>query len=425
MTKASQENGGVVARAAAEVVARLGERVRDVAGLVQQMLLEEIADLDGDAQMRELLRDTVESNIETVFSSIRHRIPIAHVEPPTAALEHARRLAQRGVSVNALVRAYRLGHKAVLNAVLDEVRRGNLESELSLDVFGQIAEITFAYIDSISQQVVATYQDERDRWLENRNSMRALRVRDILNGTDIDADAMAIAIHYPLRRIHLAAVIWCDEPADGEVLVTMERFVDQLTQSLAVRERSLFIPVDRVTGWAWIAVEADIAPEVVARIRKFAEAQDDAPSLAVGTPLPDIEGFRRSHLQAQAARAVALTSGSNAPRVIAAGDPGLSMAALVGANIEAANAWVAEVLGPLANCTESDERLRETLRIFLHAGSSFKAAAEELHLHYNSVKYRVQRAVQRRGRPIRDDRLDVEVALLLCNWYGAAVLSTC
>jgi DNA-binding PucR family transcriptional regulator len=40
------------------------------------------------------------------------------------------------------------------------------------------------------------------------------------------------------------------------------------------------------------------------------------------------------------------------------------------------------------------------------------------------VKYRVARAVERRGRPISDDRLDVEVALLLCHWYGAAVLTS-
>lgn len=60
--------------------------------------------------------------------------------------------------------------------------------------------------------------------------------------------------------------------------------------------------------------------------------------------------------------------------------------------------------------------------MFLRTGSSYKAAAEELHLHSNSVKYRVNRAVERRGRPITDDRLDVEVALLLCHWFGAAVL---
>jgi DNA-binding PucR family transcriptional regulator len=67
-------------------------------------------------------------------------------------------------------------------------------------------------------------------------------------------------------------------------------------------------------------------------------------------------------------------------------------------------------------------RIRETLGVFLRTGGSFKAAAEELHLHSNSVKYRVQRAIDRRGRPISDGRLDIELALLLCHWYGSAVL---
>ena len=81
-----------------------------------------------------------------------------------------------------------------------------------------------------------------------------------------------------------------------------------------------------------------------------------------------------------------------------------------------------EVLGPLSSNTENDARLRETLRVFLHHGASYKAAADQLNLHFNSVKYRVQRAVERRGRPIGEDRLDVELALLVCHWFGDAVL---
>jgi len=93
------------------------------------------------------------------------------------------------------------------------------------------------------------------------------------------------------------------------------------------------------------------------------------------------------------------------------------------ADLDRARAWVGDVLGPLASATDSDERMRETLREFLHTGSSFKATADELHLHVNSVKYRVQRAIERRGKPITDDRLDVEVALLLCRWFKTAVLT--
>ena len=217
---------------------------------------------------------------------------------PTAALEHARRLAQRGVTVNALVRAYRLGHKMVLDAVLDEIRASKLEPPLSLAVFSQISEITFGYIDWITQQVVSTYQAGHDRWMENRNSLRALRVWELLEEVDLDIDAVTTAIRYPLRRTHLAVVAWRDEDDGGDALASMQRFVDQLAESAGAREGSLFVSVDRLTGWAWIPVPADAAPGAVARNRASTEAHRDAPRIAVGNPLPGVEGFRRSHQQA-------------------------------------------------------------------------------------------------------------------------------
>ena len=108
--------------------------------------------------------------------------------------------------------------------------------------------------------------------------------------------------------------------------------------------------------------------------------------------------------------------------MIAADDPGLSVVARLGGDVAGTRDWVATVLGDLAGDNENDARLRETLRIYLACGCSYKVAAEELNLHFNSVKYRVGRAVVRRGREIGSDRLDVELALLACHWYGSAVL---
>jgi hypothetical protein len=423
MAATGRDDAAVVGQSAAAIVGRLNQRMADLTGSIHQHVVAEIAELRGDAQLLQLLRDSIDGNVATVFSAIRHGIPIEKVELPTAAVEHARRLAQRGTTVNALVRAYRLGHKAVLDAVLDEIRVSDLEPPLSFAVFSQISEVTFGYIDWITQQVVSTYQGERDRWMENQSGLRALRVRELLDGADVDIDAVTTAIRYPLRRTHVAVVAWCDEDDSRDDLASMERFVDRLAESAGARESPLHISVDRLTGWTWIPVPADAAAGAVDCIRMAAEALADAPRIAVGNPLPGVEGFRRSHQQAQEAHAVAIASGSNAHRVTAACDPGLSIAALLGGNLDAARVRVAEVLGPLASRTENDERLRETLRIFLRTGSSFKAAAEELHMHSNSVKYRVQRAIERRGQPIGDTRLDVEVALLLCHWYGSAVLA--
>ena len=130
----------------------------------------------------------------------------------------------------------------------------------------------------------------------------------------------------------------------------------------------------------------------------------------------------RSHREAEGARRRALIVERAEPALICASDPGLSVAALLGGDVTATRAWVAGTLGALAADTDNDTRLRETPQVFLGCGSSYKQAADELNLHFNSVKYRVGRAIARRGRDVGTDRLDVELALLACHWYGAAVL---
>jgi DNA-binding PucR family transcriptional regulator len=91
-------------------------------------------------------------------------------------------------------------------------------------------------------------------------------------------------------------------------------------------------------------------------------------------------------------------------------------------DLAATRSWVADTLGSLAVDDDGAARLRETLRLFLGSGSSYTATAELLSMHKNSVQYRVQKAEQLRGRPLREDRLDVELALRVCDLLGRAVL---
>jgi DNA-binding PucR family transcriptional regulator len=423
MPERSREDEALVAKSAAMIIGRLNDKLPEITRSTQEFLVAEIPEIAGDGDLRQLVHDSVGGNFETFFPAIRHGIPIADVEPATAALEHARRLAQRGVDADALMRTYRFGHLAFVKMVLDEIRAAHLDAQLGLDVFEQVTSTSFRYVDRISQLVLRVYQAERDRWLANQNRLRALRVREVLDGGEIDIDQMTNAIHYPLHRTHVSLILWCSESENGDELVVMERFVAELAKSLGADVRPLFVAADRVTGWAWVPVPEDAAPNAARRIREFANTRANAPWIAAGDPLQGVDGFRRSHGQALDARAVAMASGSQPPTVTAASDPGLVVAAQFCADLEHARAWVGDVLGPLASATDSDERMRETLREFLHTGSSYKATADELHLHVNSVKYRVQRALERRGRPIADDRLDMEVALLLCHWFDSGVLN--
>ena len=421
MPERDREDEALVAKSAALIIGQLDDKLTEISRSIQKVLLTELPEIGGDGELLGLVHDSIQENLDTFLHAIRNGISIDHIEPPTAALEHARRLAQRGVDADFLVRTYRLGHQAVVRIVLDELRDAQFATDLTLDVFERVTSTSFRYIDKTSRLVLTTYQSERDRWLANENRVRALRVREVLDGNEIDIDDTTDALRYPLRRIHLSLIVWCAECEDGNELVAMERFVTELATSLGARERPLFIAADRVPGWAWIPLSEDAAPDAVTRLREFADGRADAPWIAAGDPLPGVDGFRRSHAQALAARAVVVASGSQPPAVTTANDPGLVVAAQFCADLQQARAWVGDVLGPLASATDSDERMRETLREFLHTGSSFKATADALHLHVNSVKYRVQRALERRGKPITGDRLDVEVALLLCHWFDTAV----
>jgi hypothetical protein len=423
MGEGSREDEALVAKSAAMIIGRLDDKRAEITRSLQELLVSELSEIGGDGELLALVYDSVQGNLDTFIPAVRHGIPIDHIEPPTAALEHARRLAQRGVDADYLVRTYRLGHEAVIRIVLDEIRAVQLDTQLAFDVFEQITSMSFRYVDRISHLVLTTYQNERDRWLANQNRVRALRVRDVLDGDEIEIDEVANAIRYPLRRTHVSLIVWCGESEDGNELLVMERFITELAKSLGAQERPLFIGADRVTGWAWIPLPDNAAPNAMMRIREVANARPDAPWIAAGDPLPGVDGFRRSHQQALATRAVVIASESHPPPLTMYGDSGVVVAAQFGADLGQARAWVGDVLGPLASATDSDERMRETLREFLHSGSSFKATADRLHLHVNSVKYRVQRALERRGRPITDDRLDVEVALLLCHWFDTAVLN--
>ena len=407
----------------AEVADRLHSRLVELSSALRTSLEDQIPDLRGDVRLGELLGASVEGNVDTVLHALRYDIAVERVEAPTAALEYARRLAQQGMPVNALVRAYRLGQRRVNELVFAELHAIEIPDSMRVPVIEAITGTLFEYIDWMSQQVVAVYEEERERWLENQNSLRALRVREILAANkSVDVDAASTTIRYPLRWHHLGLIMWYpDLGTEGDELARLQRFLRELGEAAGADASPLFVAADQSCGWGWLAYRA-AATDAVEKIRRFALSRPDSPSVAIGMMAGGLEGFRRSHREAVEARAVAIISDRGGTTVITAADPGLSVVARLGGDVAATRDWVATVLGDLATDNDNDARLRETLRVYLACGCSYKLAAEELNLHFNSVKYRVGRAVARRGREIGTDRLDVELALLACHWYGSAVL---
>lgn len=413
-------SGTESASAAAAVIVRMEPRVAELADAVRDVILAQIPELRGDAQLVQLLRASVEGNVVTIFAAIRHGIDVAGVTAPVAALEYARRLAQHDVTPNALVRAYRLGQQELLRLVFAEVRAGALDPDTALEVFEATFTATSQYIDWISEQVIEVYRQELGRWRESRERIRGEQIRRILSGAadSRGTDELSSMLRYPLREHSLAVVMWYPQPvlARGELL-GMERFLHLAAKQVGAASTPLFMAHDRQTAWGWIPLASKAVDDAVAALRRFADGDHQAPSLAIGAPRRGVAGFVRSHELAEDARAVALRAVGEDRVTVASDETGVVIAAMLGGDLTTADVWVREVLGPLAEPTESDAHLRHSLQVFLEAGSSFTAAAPVLHLHTNTVKYRVRKAIERRGRPLEDGRLDVEIALLLCRRF--------
>ena len=89
---------------------------------------------------------------------------------------------------------------------------------------------------------------------------------------------------------------------------------------------------------------------------------------------------------------------------------------------ELLRAWVLSTLAGLATDDENHARLRDTLLAFLQNGGSYKSTAEQLVVHKNTVQYRIRRAEESLGRPVGENRHDVELARRACHWLGSSVL---
>lgn len=401
----------------------MNERVSEISAAIRTYIEDGIAELRRDPQTGDLLGESVEANIATVLHALRYHLSVVDIQPAPAVVDYARRLAQQGVPANALARAYRIGQRRLTEMVYAELHTMAIPLAERINVVERITPTLFEYIDHITEQVLDIYSDEREQWLESQNNIRAVRAREVLGSRrTVDADSVTEAIRYPLRWHHLALILWCSAgEIDSEAVSNLQRFVRELGDALDAAANPLVIAADRISVWAWLPFRSE-RTGLAAAVREFVSGRRDAPAIAIGTPAAGVDGFRRSHRSAERACSVAMAHGLPASGVVAADDPGLTTAALLGGSVDEARYWVSEVLGDLAGDNEHDARLRDTLRVFLGTGSSYKAAATELNLHSNSVKYRVGRAIARRGRPIGADRLDIELALLVCHWYGPPVL---
>lgn len=323
---------------------------------------------------------------------------------------------RRGITLDRLLRGIRLGHaemsKAFMTACSQLVAADERPEQMQ-----RISDVLFDYIDEFSGSMVTHYISERDRWMASAAAARDEAVRRILAGESTDATQAQHALGYDLSRQHLAATLWF-EPARSRANNADLQTVAHDTLSRLGATKLLIMPIGAGRLWAW-GSRGTFTPSL---------SVDDLPPthpdvrIALGTPAPGLEGFRRSHEEAATAERAARLS--PAPGRWATLYADVAIPALLTTDMSAARHLVQRELGPLAANTAHAGDLRSTLLVFFEEESSPFAAARRLHVSRNTVAYRVKRASELLGYDIATRRYELHTALRLIATFGPERLLT-
>jgi DNA-binding PucR family transcriptional regulator len=407
-------------QSASDVSGSLTPRTAEMSADIYGLIVREIPHLRGDKRVLTLLEASVGENVATMLHIIQHGIELENVHAPAAAEEYARRLAQRGVPAAALLRAYRIGSARFQDWCLEELGRSTDNASIVSAAGMRIADVTSAYIDKVSEEVLSAYEAEKENWLRNLSVARAARVQAVLRGERVDVASSEAILGYRLRQHHVGVVCWVDKGTSGDgALGGLERATADVARQAGLDGRPIFLPRDESAAWAWLPLGSrDAFPTRVAGA--WAVGAETGIRFALGSVGSGVSGFRRTHEQALGAQAVALAAGGPGQPVTSFAD--VAPLALMSGSTELIRTWVIETLGLLADDDDHHATLRDTLRVFLQESGSFVATAERLTLHKNTVRYRVGKAEESLGRPVGEDRLHVELALLAAQWLGSTVL---
>ena len=380
----------------------LDQTAADMADLIHA----ETPSLDED--LRPMTRESCRANIAMIVSMLSGDADPEQATGAPEAMYYAQEYARRDLGLEALLKAYRLGHQHFFTVWLERLRELAPTVQALAEATQYSSNWLFAYIDAVTHSVAATYELEREGRVRTSAAIRAQGVRELLSGAAVDRLELSRRLNYELDRRHVAFVVWA-EPAEPRAVVI--NGLERLAETIATRlgdGPALLVPQGglRVDGWVPLSEDA--------QERKLGRS-DDAAALharvAVGLPAHGLDGFGRSHRDALAAQRVALSGHRSAGTCVHFED--VQLLDLLTADEEGARRFVEAELGGLSGEADAVRRIAATAQAFLDERSSYKHTGQRLGIHENTVAYRIKRAEELLGRELNARRLELHVALRL------------
>jgi hypothetical protein len=347
------------------------------------------------------------------------------IEDPASEDPDARRLYAElgraefrgGRSLDALLSAYRIGARLAWERF---VAAGEAAGHEPATLY-RLASAIFSYIDGISADSVEGYAQERaategERQRRRRALARLLARDDVsieevhdlarLAGWPRPATVAALVVGGIVRAASNGDAGAADDAGGGDAgtgaapeLLDPDRLASRLGgDAIAAGDGPMTV--------AWLP-----DPEAPGRRAQLEAALDGTPT-ALG---PTVALPRAAHSLARARTAHALLLEGRLPSdAIVAADDHLAELLLHGGDTTLAADLAARVLAPLQELRpKTAVRLRETLRAWLDHPGQVQAVAERLHVHPQTVRYRVAQLRELFGDALEDPDARFELALAL------------
>jgi PucR C-terminal helix-turn-helix domain/GGDEF-like domain len=376
--------------------------IQRVSEEITEAIHRELADV-ADEELRAGTLASTRSVLTLMADMVRLGRPPSEGVPPPDAVAYAREFVHRGVAVDALLRAYHVGHATFFDNWVAGVHHEVNDPDWLARAVELGANWTFEYVQALNRELVRDYTEERERWVRSAEALRSDTVRALLDGERIEHDLAGQRLRYELDRHHVAYVVWTDDD-DADDYAALEDIAFDLAVE-AGAGRPLVVALGRrlVGAWAGALEPFDMVVAGVA----------GAPRVAFGSAAAGVEGFRASHREAMQARRVARLTGRRGGSVTRYVDVALTAVASV--DLDLAREFVARELGPLAAYDDDTARLAATLRVYLEEHASPRRTAQRLGVHENTVKNRVRAVRELLGRPPEERVAELLVALRLAR----------
>lgn len=362
----------------------------------------------GDVGLAELEIASAAANLESFAVVVQHGMHDSFA-PPLAATALARRLAWTDVSIDVLVRAYRLGHEWVYEDIRQFCAAECTDSGTAVELLGELGQLAFRFTDACTTSVIAEYERERETLLRSDLAERHSHVRAVLSGLQVDLRGAERALGYHFDGIHVAFRTWVvDTREDGPRVVG--QVMRDVTAAMTVRG-SLTVQdaPGLATTWLRSAARAELESAAAAAL-----ATQSGVRIAVGNPAAGVQGFRDTYRQAERARAIGRVSPNG---VVTYAD--VSLLSLLLENPESARTFVQDELGGLAAQDANTAKLRCTLLAFLEHQCRHLPTAQALYMHRNTVAQQVRRAEEILQREVTVRTLELQTALRILAYFDA------